>query len=238
MNARMSPDCACCNNVFESAPAIKIDFFADAIIRPRNEESLSTKSRCSFNSSSVAASKMFAPESGRSNVRTQILSSPMSRRMIEAVATAGIAFILDRFGQMPRDENPKSQNPSSRQITKFQSPNALNGTYRSALIIDSLNLFGASNLGFGISPRLMRSFVALAKHECYKRDVVGKILEPEIRSMIDARNFAALREVFHEWPPADVAEVILDMPEDDQVIIFRVLPHALAADVFEYLDID
>src|SRR5213595_3075113 len=68
--------------------------------------------------------------------------------------------------------------------------------------------------------------------------MVCKILEPEIRSMIEARNFSALREVFHEWSPADVAEVILDMPEDEQVIIFRVLPHALAADVFEYLDID
>src|SRR6059058_5570303 len=68
--------------------------------------------------------------------------------------------------------------------------------------------------------------------------MVGKILEPEIRSMIDARDFTALREIFREWPPADVAEVILDMPEDEQVIIFRVLPHALAADVFEYLDID
>jgi len=68
--------------------------------------------------------------------------------------------------------------------------------------------------------------------------VVGKILEPEIRSLIEARNFGALREVFREWPPADVAEVILDLPEDEQVIIFRVLPHALAADVFEYLDFD
>ena len=68
--------------------------------------------------------------------------------------------------------------------------------------------------------------------------MVGKILQPEIKSLIDARNFGALREVFREWPPADVAEVILDMPEDEQVIIFRVLPHALAADVFEYLDRD
>jgi len=68
--------------------------------------------------------------------------------------------------------------------------------------------------------------------------MVGKILEPEIRSLIEARNFGALREVFREWPPADVAEVILDLPEDEQVVIFRVLPHALAADVFEYLDID
>ena len=41
-----------------------------------------------------------------------------------------------------------------------------------------------------------------------------------------------------DWPPADVAEVIVDLPEDDQVIIFRVLPAALAADVFEYLDVD
>src|SRR6478609_1254315 len=68
--------------------------------------------------------------------------------------------------------------------------------------------------------------------------MVGKILEPEIRSMIEARNFAALRDVFREWPPADVAEVILDLPEDEQVIIFRVLPHDLAADVFEYLDFE
>jgi magnesium transporter len=68
--------------------------------------------------------------------------------------------------------------------------------------------------------------------------VVGKILEPEIRSLIEARNFGALRELFREWPPADVAEVILDLPEDEQVIIFRVLPHTLAADVFEYLDFD
>src|ERR1043166_2900548 len=68
--------------------------------------------------------------------------------------------------------------------------------------------------------------------------MVGKILEPEIRSLIEARNFGALREVFRDWPPADVAEVILDLPEDEQVIIFRVLPHDLAADVFEYIGIE
>src|SRR5256712_13806440 len=68
--------------------------------------------------------------------------------------------------------------------------------------------------------------------------MVGKILIPEIKSMIDARNFGALRELFADWPPADVAEVILDLPENDQVIIFRVLPAALAADVFEYLDVE
>ena len=68
--------------------------------------------------------------------------------------------------------------------------------------------------------------------------MVGRILLPEIQNMIEARNFTALRELFFEMPPADVAEIILDLPEDEQVIIFRILPHALAADVFEYLDVD
>ncbi len=68
--------------------------------------------------------------------------------------------------------------------------------------------------------------------------MVGKILIPEIQSMIAARKFSALRELFSEMPPADVAEIILDLPEDEQVIIFRILPHVLAADVFEYLDVD
>ncbi|MEP6604467.1 MAG: magnesium transporter, partial [Spartobacteria bacterium] len=68
--------------------------------------------------------------------------------------------------------------------------------------------------------------------------MVGKLLTPEIQSMIEARDFGALRELFGDWAPADVAEVIVDLPENDRVIIFRVLPAALAADVFEYLDVD
>jgi magnesium transporter len=68
--------------------------------------------------------------------------------------------------------------------------------------------------------------------------MVGKILIPEIKTLIDARNFGALRELFSEWPPADLAEVIVDMDENDRVILFRILPSAVAADVFEYLDVD
>src|SRR5438046_7805450 len=68
--------------------------------------------------------------------------------------------------------------------------------------------------------------------------MVGKILLPEIRGLIEERNFGALREILREWAPADVAEVILDLEADEQVIIFRLLPNALAADVFEYLEVD
>src|SRR5204862_1668771 len=55
---------------------------------------------------------------------------------------------------------------------------------------------------------------------------------------IDYGYFGVLLELFHEWLPADVGELILDLPEDEQVSIFGVLPHARAADVFEYLDLD
>ncbi len=68
--------------------------------------------------------------------------------------------------------------------------------------------------------------------------MVGKLLTPEIQGLIAARNFGGLRQLFTDWPPADVAEVIVDLPADDRVIIFRVLPAALAADVFEYLDVE
>src|SRR3954470_22184313 len=72
----------------------------------------------------------------------------------------------------------------------------------------------------------------------FPKRMVGRLLQPEIQNLIDTRNFAALRELFSDWPPADVAEVIVDMPENEQVIIFRILPHELAADVFEYLEPD
>jgi magnesium transporter len=92
--------------------------------------------------------------------------------------------------------------------------------------------------------------IALGNSECYKARrravpgvqtvivMVGKLLLPEIRDLIAERNFGALRDLFREMPPADVAEVILDLPEDEQVIIFRLLPTPLAADVFEYLEPD
>src|SRR5882762_1480224 len=63
----------------------------------------------------------------------------------------------------------------------------------------------------------------------------GKLLEPEIHALIRERNFAGLRQIFCDWPPADLAELISDLPEEDQVVLFRMLPHNLAGPTFEYL---
>lgn len=68
--------------------------------------------------------------------------------------------------------------------------------------------------------------------------MLGNLIGPEIKELIEARNFSAVREVFAEWSPADVAECIWDLPEEEQAIVFRLLPHDQATEVFEYLDAD
>jgi magnesium transporter len=68
--------------------------------------------------------------------------------------------------------------------------------------------------------------------------MLGNLIGPEIRELIEARNFVALREVFADWSPADAAECIRDLPEEEQAVVFRLLPHDQATEVFEYLDRD
>ena len=66
----------------------------------------------------------------------------------------------------------------------------------------------------------------------------GALIQPEIRELISERNFGALREAFADWEAADLADLIAGLPESERVIVFRLLPHELAADVFEYLDLE
>jgi len=71
-----------------------------------------------------------------------------------------------------------------------------------------------------------------------KSPVLGNLIGPEVKELIAARNFTALREAFADWSPADIAEAITDFHAEEQAIVFRILPHALATEVFEYLDSD
>lgn len=62
-------------------------------------------------------------------------------------------------------------------------------------------------------------------------------IKSQATALIQARNFTALRETFAELelPLVDLADLITSLPEDEQVLVFRVLPHDLAADIFAYL---
>lgn len=65
--------------------------------------------------------------------------------------------------------------------------------------------------------------------------MLGNLLKPEFDELIQARDWNSLREAFTEMDPADVAEVIEDLPAKDSGILFRLLPRDTAALVFEYL---
>ena len=68
--------------------------------------------------------------------------------------------------------------------------------------------------------------------------MLGKLLMPEIESLIAERKLSILKEILVDWTPADIADLIVDLPEQDKVIVFRVIPADLATDTFEHLEFD
>lgn len=68
--------------------------------------------------------------------------------------------------------------------------------------------------------------------------MLGKTIQPEINELIQKREISILKEVFEDWHPSELAELINDLPETDRAIVFRVLPRDKAAETFEYLDFD
>ncbi|HMN25166.1 MAG: magnesium transporter [Ignavibacteriaceae bacterium] len=68
--------------------------------------------------------------------------------------------------------------------------------------------------------------------------MLSRLLQPEIQSLIEERQLGILKEILLDWTPADIAELLVDLPEKDRVIIFRLLSKELAADTFEYMDFD
>ena len=68
--------------------------------------------------------------------------------------------------------------------------------------------------------------------------MLGNLIGPEIKELIEQRNFSALRAAFLDWSPTDIAECIAELPHEEQAVVFRILPQSIATDVFEYLEPD
>ena len=68
--------------------------------------------------------------------------------------------------------------------------------------------------------------------------MLSKLLKPEIESLIAERQLSILKEILSDWSPADIADLIIDIPEQDKVVVFRVLSVDLAADTFEHLEFE
>jgi magnesium transporter len=68
--------------------------------------------------------------------------------------------------------------------------------------------------------------------------MLSKLLQPEIKSLIAERKLSILKDILSDWTPADIADLIVELQENEQVIVFRLLPIELATDTFEQLEFD
>jgi len=58
------------------------------------------------------------------------------------------------------------------------------------------------------------------------------LLLPEIKELIEARDWRTLKDVLTDWPEPDIADLLESMEQSDMVILFRLLNKELAAEIF------
>jgi magnesium transporter len=66
--------------------------------------------------------------------------------------------------------------------------------------------------------------------------MLPKLIQPEIRELIEARDGTTLSEALDGWQPADIAELFADLSDDDERAAFQLLHGPQRTLVFEYLD--
>ncbi len=66
--------------------------------------------------------------------------------------------------------------------------------------------------------------------------MLEKLVLPEIRELIRAKDWATLREILGEWLQPDLAALISDLEPDEQALVFRAFEGSAAAALFGYLD--
>jgi magnesium transporter len=68
--------------------------------------------------------------------------------------------------------------------------------------------------------------------------MIGNILQAELEELIAGKKWDELRDALALLEAPDIAEVIVDLPPEDEGIIFRVLPRESAAAAFSYLPLE
>ena len=68
--------------------------------------------------------------------------------------------------------------------------------------------------------------------------MIGSLIQPDLELLIKEKDWNALREVLSGMDGPDIAELMIDLPPEDEGVIFRLLPRERAAVVFSYLPLD
>ncbi len=65
--------------------------------------------------------------------------------------------------------------------------------------------------------------------------MIGSLLQADFEQIIEAKDWDGLRDALSGLDPSDIAELIIDLPPEQEGIFFRVLSREKAAAAFEYL---
>jgi len=61
--------------------------------------------------------------------------------------------------------------------------------------------------------------------------MLKNLLMPEIKELIENKKWYDIKEVLSEWPSPDIADLIESLDDENKIIIFRLLPKDIAAEV-------
>ncbi len=67
---------------------------------------------------------------------------------------------------------------------------------------------------------------------------IGSYDREELNELLEERHFRKLRETIAEMNEVDIAEFIEELEAEKKVLVYRMLPKELAADVFSFLEVD
>src|SRR5262245_7247070 len=68
--------------------------------------------------------------------------------------------------------------------------------------------------------------------------MIGPLLGPDLQELIQEKRWDVLRDALSSFDPSDIAEILVAVPSEADVAIFRLLPRDLAGRVFAYLPLD
>lgn len=68
--------------------------------------------------------------------------------------------------------------------------------------------------------------------------MIGSLLQPDLEPIIREKRWDELREVLEGMDAPDIAELLIDLPPEEEGVIFRLLPRDRAASSFSYLPLD
>ena len=67
---------------------------------------------------------------------------------------------------------------------------------------------------------------------------MGNFDREELNSLLESRQFRKLRETMSEMNEVDIAEFVEELEPEKKVLVYRMLPKELAADVFSFLEVE